>query len=361
MAKNDVQWTDEQLRAISEQGENILVAAGAGSGKTAVLVERIIQKIIKDNISIDKLLVVTFTNAAASEMRERILEALYKKLDEYPDDENIKRQIILLGKANICTIHSFCLDIIKNYFYEIDIPSNFRIASSEENTLYQQEVIEDLFDELYESNDEDFNRLVDTYASYRGDEKLKEIILEIYEYIQSMPFPLKWLDEKIERFNIQDNCDISKSLWGETLISAIKEIIMYAISSFKSLEEKIVLIPEMNKFLLTIQNDLGLLKELYDTTKIGWDKTFEAYQELGKRYQRWPVDKSCTLELKEEIKDKRTKIKDNLKKSLAKVLVLDSEQAIFDIKEMYSTLLALGKIIKKFDEKFKPFPSFCLE
>ena len=102
MAKNDVQWTDEQLRAISEQGENILVAAGAGSGKTAVLVERIIQKIIKNNISIDKLLVVTFTNAAASEMRERILEALYKKLDEYPDDENIKRQIILLGKIATC-------------------------------------------------------------------------------------------------------------------------------------------------------------------------------------------------------------------------------------------------------------------
>ena len=353
MPKNDMIWTDEQLSAISEQGENILVAAGAGSGKTAVLVERIIKKIINNNISIDKLLVVTFTNAAASEMRERILEALYKKLDEYPEDENLKKQIILLGKANICTIHSFCLDIIKNHFYEIDISSNFRIASSEENALYQQEVIEDLFDELYETNNEDFAKLVDIYATYRGDEKLKEIILEIYEYIQSMPFPLKWLDEKIEDFNINNTIDIQQTQWGETLFSAIREIILFSISSFKTLEEKIILIPEMHKFLLTIQNDLSLLKELYDTTFMGWDKTLEVYLNLGGKYQRWPVDKSCTLELKEEIKEKRSKIKDNLKKSLAKILVMDSQEAISDIKEMRTVLAALGKIIKLFDERFR--------
>ena len=138
MSNSGVKWTDEQQSAITEKGENILVAAGAGSGKTAVLVERIIQKILNDGISIDKLLVVTFTNAAASEMRERILEALYKKLDEFPDDEHLQEQILLLGKSHICTIDSFCLDVVKNYFYEIDIPSNFKIASKEENTLYQQ-------------------------------------------------------------------------------------------------------------------------------------------------------------------------------------------------------------------------------
>ena len=147
---NEVKWTEEQKSAIYEKGENILVAAAAGSGKTAVLVERIIQKIIKDKVDIDKLLVVTFTNAAASEMRERVLEAIYKKLDEDPFDENLQRQIVLLGKSNICTIHSFCLDVIRNYFYEIDLPANFRIGSEEEIELLRQETLDDIFENAYE-------------------------------------------------------------------------------------------------------------------------------------------------------------------------------------------------------------------
>ena len=114
-----------------------------------MLVERIIQKILNENVDIDKLLVVTFTNAAASEMRERVLEAIYKKLDEEPENDNLQRQIILLGKSNICTIHSFCLDVIKNNFFEIDLSANFRIGTEEEIELLKQEVLEDTFEKLY--------------------------------------------------------------------------------------------------------------------------------------------------------------------------------------------------------------------
>ena len=113
----EVKWTKEQQEAIDKKGSNILVAAAAGSGKTAVLVERIIKKIINDKVDIDKILVVTFTSAAASEMRERILDAIYKKLEEYPEDENLQKQINLLNKASICTIDSFCLDVIRNNFF----------------------------------------------------------------------------------------------------------------------------------------------------------------------------------------------------------------------------------------------------
>ena len=122
---NELKWTEEQKQAIYEKGSNILVAAAAGSGKTAVLVERIINKIINENIDIDKLLVVTFTNAAASEMRERVLNAIYKKIDEEPENEKLQKQIILLNRASICTIDSFCLDVVKNNFFEIDIGQNF--------------------------------------------------------------------------------------------------------------------------------------------------------------------------------------------------------------------------------------------
>ena len=161
----EVKWTDEQKQAIYEKDSNILVAAAAGSGKTAVLVERIINKIINEKIDIDRLLVVTFTNAAASEMRERVLKAIYKKIDENPEDERLQRQVTLLNKASICTIDSFCLDVVRNNFFEIDISQNFRIADTTEIEILQQDVLEELFEEKYESKDENFKKLINTYTT----------------------------------------------------------------------------------------------------------------------------------------------------------------------------------------------------
>ena len=155
-----------------------------GSGKTAVLVERIINKIINEKIDIDKILVVTFTNAAASEMRQRILDAIYKKLEENPDDEHMQKQTVLISKANICTIHSFCLNVIKNNFYQIDISPNCRIGEQTEIELLKQEVLEEIFEEKYTNEDKEFLKLINTYTGYRGDEPLKEIILKIYNFIR---------------------------------------------------------------------------------------------------------------------------------------------------------------------------------
>ena len=226
-------WTKEQQDAIYKKDSNILVAAAAGSGKTAVLVERIIQKILKDGIDIDRLLVVTLTNAAASELRERVLEAIYKNLDEEPENENLQKQIILLGKSNICTIHSFCLDVIKNNFFEIDLSANFRIASEEEIELLKQEVLENVFEKLYDDEDENFAKLVNTYTGYRGDEPLKEIVLKIYKFMQSAPFPKEWLSEKVKMFKENKDKDFSKSAWGEILKKNLQEEIIDGINSLK--------------------------------------------------------------------------------------------------------------------------------
>ena len=218
------EWTKEQKRAIEENGSNILVAAAAGSGKTTVLVERIIQKIINNRIDIDKLLIVTFTNAAASEMRERILNALYKKIDEDPNNIHLQRQIVLLNKASICTIDSFCLDIVKNNFYEIGISPNFRIDDNTELEILKQEALEDLFEELYLNKDKNFIDLINTYATYRGDENLKELVLRIYDQIQSNPYPEEWLNSKIEEFNVESKIDkdFIDSIWGKILIENYK-------------------------------------------------------------------------------------------------------------------------------------------
>ena len=158
-----VNWTKDQKQAIYEKDSNILVAAAAGSGKTAVLVERIIEKVINDNVDIDKLLVVTFTNAAASEMRERVLDAIYKRLDEDPENEKLLRQVTLLNKANICTIDSFCLDVVRNNFYILDnLSPNFRIADTTEIELLKQEIIENIFEKKYEEGNEEFTKLIHT-------------------------------------------------------------------------------------------------------------------------------------------------------------------------------------------------------
>ena len=122
------------------------------------------------------MLVVTFTNAAASEMRERILNAIYQKIEEEPENYHLQKQITLLNKASICTIHSFCLDVIRNYFYEIDISANFQIGDSSEMELLKQETLEDLFEQKYIEKDKDFLQLIDTYATYRGDEDLKNLV-----------------------------------------------------------------------------------------------------------------------------------------------------------------------------------------
>ncbi len=155
-----------------------------GSGKTAVLVERIINKITNENVDIDKLLIVTFTNAAATEMRERILKAIYEKLEKEPDNSNLQRQILLLNKANISTIHAFCLDVIKNNFYQTDISPNFRLASAPEIELLKMEVLEEVFDKLYEEKNNEFINLVNIYGGYRDDKDLKELILKIYKFIR---------------------------------------------------------------------------------------------------------------------------------------------------------------------------------
>ena len=236
-----------------------------GSGKTAVLVERIINKIINEDVDIDKLLVVTFTNSAASEMRERVLDAIYKKLEEEPENSKLQRQITLINKASICTIDSFCLEIVRNNFYELEnISPNFRIADTTEIELLKQEVIEEIFEQKYEDENEDFIKLLSTYTSYRDDTPLKDIILKIYSYIQSNPFPKQWLESKVEMFNLKDKLDedFSKTPWGEVLLEDIDDELIDCISTLKDVEESLQYEPELEKYLQTIQDDIDKLQLL---------------------------------------------------------------------------------------------------
>ena len=342
-------WTEKQKQAIYEKGSNILVAAAAGSGKTAVLVERIINKITNENIDIDKLLVVTFTNAAATEMRERILEAIYKKIEEEPENTSLQRQILLLNKASISTIHAFCLDVIKNNFYQTDISPNFRLASTPEIELLKMEVIEEIFDELYEEKNKEFINLVNIYGGYRDDENLKEIILKIYKFIQSTPFPEEWLEEQVEKFNLQSTGDFAKTSWGSLLIENLKEEVRISVNKLKNLSIKLKRENDLEKFYLCILDDIQKLEEILALKT--WDDIFEKISNL--KFKTWPTDRKIVSEQKDKAKEVRDAIKKNISKYKEKIFIYDSKQANSDIYEMYGILVAIKNVIYKFMQKYK--------
>lgn len=272
-----VKWTQEQQDAIDEKGANILVAAAAGSGKTAVLVERIIHKIIQDKVDIDQLLIVTFTNSAAAEMRERILNAIDQKLEENPQDQHLQRQITLLNKASICTIDSFCLEVVRNNFYELeDISPNFRIADTTEIELLKQEVMEDIFEEKYETEEKDFIKLIHVYTSYREDTPLKDLVFKIHSYIQSNPFPQKWLKEKIDMFHLENQLeeDFSQTPWGKILLQEVEEEVIDAIITLNKVKQDLCDKPELEKFYQTIRSDIEQLENLKNNLD-NWDKAYE--------------------------------------------------------------------------------------
>ena len=346
----EVKWTNEQKQAIEEKGSNILVAAAAGSGKTAVLVERIINRILNDKIDIDKLLVVTFTNAAASEMRERILDAIYKKIEEDPSNIELQRQITLLNKASICTIHSFCLDVIRNNFYEINISPNFRIGDTAEIELLKQETLDDLFEKKYFEEDEDFLKLVDTYTGYRGDEPLKELVMEIYKFIQSSPFPRKWLEEKVEEFNIKDlSLDFAKTKWGKLILEEYEKNIEETILGLKNVKQDLDSNPELEKFSQVIRLDLENL-ELLKANLDSWDKVYELSQRFS--FTKWPVDRKIQSSIKDEAKEKRDKINKKFKGIKDKIFIYTSKEAIQDLQEVYEILNLLKKVVLEFEETY---------
>ena len=201
-----VKWTEEQQKVIDLRDRNILVSAAAGSGKTAVLVERIIQRLTEEEhpVDVDRLLIVTFTEAAAAEMKERIGAAIEKKLQERPGDARLEQQATLVHSAAITTIHSFCLSVIRDHFHVIGIDPGFRIAEEGELKLLQQDVLDEMLEECYAEGTEDFLDFVERFGAGRNDRKIEGLILKLYEYSRSYPQPEKWLDSCVEAYELPE-------------------------------------------------------------------------------------------------------------------------------------------------------------
>lgn len=234
-----MKWTKGQQEAIGLRNKNMLVAAAAGSGKTAVLVERIKQLIICDKISINEMLVVTFTNAAASEMKEKIIQAITKEIGKNTGDSIfLRKQLNLIYKANISTFHSFALEVIRRYFYMIHIEPNFKICDEAEIIILKTEAMEELFDHFFASGDQGFINFLNKYSASKNENKVKTIIDSAYNLIQSIPDSFGWLNQNIESLQRSKEefleCQVAKEIK-----KIIKKNIRISIESFKMAEELI--------------------------------------------------------------------------------------------------------------------------
>ena len=218
-----VVWTEDQRKVINIRNRNLLVSAAAGSGKTAVLVERIVSLITDKEhpVDVDRLLITTFTKAAAGEMKERIGKALSERLKEDPHNEWLQRQESLVHRAQITTIHGFCLYVIRNYFHTIDLAPNFRIADEGEMKLLKQDIAHQIVEEYHRQKDPAFIRFADSYGNGNRGNGLEDMILKLYEYAIASPQPEKWLWSCADAYDMPEDGSWSDFAGQEELLAEL--------------------------------------------------------------------------------------------------------------------------------------------
>lgn len=371
-----VNWTEGQAEAIYTDGSDILVAAAAGSGKTAVLVERIIQKLInKDNpVDIDRLLVVTFTNASAQEMRNRVGLALEQALAADPSSNHLKKQLSLLQRASISTLHSFCLEVIRQYAYLLDIDPAFRIANDMEIDLIKQEVMDDLFEEWYGAEAEQqqgFFAVVDRFSSDRSDVEVENLILDLYTFAVQNPAPENWLDQLAGTYDVPEDFTEAELTW----LTTMKQEVM---NQLEAVKQEVELAREFasetdgpSQYVEAIEADYTNVIEAGKRVD-AWDdlQSFmasSAFVNLSRKKTECDPDKKAKVQaLRNSYKKRWNSMKDSwFKRNLA--------GHIADMREFAPIIKHLTELVKQFRSRFaaykkeqaivdfSDFEHFCLE
>lgn len=265
-------WSPEQQQAIYSRNQNLLVAAAAGSGKTSVLVERIIQRLLdKHNpIDITGLLVVTFTKAAAAEMRARIGTALTAALEAGDNRQHIERQLLLINSSSISTLHSFCQSVVRQYFYQLDLDPAFRLAGETEIELLRYDVLDKLFGERYEQGDEAFYRLVEHYGGERDDYALAGLVLKLLAFARSHPCPEHWLRQLPEAFTYSLPTAIDDTVWSALIREKIGFELEQVLASYEVMLDEVVKPDHPGAYQPVLNSDKRQLTEVLAAAKTGW-------------------------------------------------------------------------------------------
>lgn len=350
-----MKWTPEQERAIYEKDNNILVAAAAGSGKTAVLVERIIEKILDENepTNIDELLVATFTNAAAEEMRQRIGVALEKALQDNPSSYHLKKQLSLLQRASISTIHSFCMNVVRQYSYVLDLDPSFRIGDEMEIDLLKHEVIDELFEERYGEADEDlsmFFAVIDMFSNDRSDIAVEELVLRLHTFAKQNPWPEKWLQEVAAAYDLSADKGEDKLVWLNILKTEIKE----QFNSLKEMNKQAVEIAEAADgpihYKETLIEDKKIIDKVLDHCN-QWD----ALQEIIKTSTLKALSRQrieCDEAKKDDIKAIRAVFRKQLNTLKDSWFSRSLENHLKDMEVLYPVVKELIQLVLQFEEAF---------
>lgn len=338
-------WTIEQSSAINAPVANLLVSASAGSGKTAVMTERIIKRIIdKDGCDIDKILVMTFTNAAASEIKERINANIMKKLDETPDDIRLKRQLALCANSHFSTIHSFCLDIIKSNFNTLGLDPQFRTGDPAEIELIKKEAIDNVFESFYESGDKGFLRLVSSYTK-RTDSALLDVIIKIYDFSRTFPEPDKWLEEVVNQYK---NGDII--IYENILLKKASFMLQKAFSLYKKALSLCSLDKNSMKFSDFLLEEFDLCEEGIKSLS-DWDSAYEFFDLLKFKTR----SSSYTKIMDPELAERCINLRDQAKKHFSevkKIISLPRSSFVKGMKDAAGYVETVYSLVKAFAEEF---------
>lgn len=348
-----MKWTEKQQEAIDLRHQNMLVSAAAGSGKTAVLVERMKQLIMKDHVSIDHLLIVTFTNAAAAEMKEKIIRAITAQIrNDTGNSSFLRRQLDVIHNANISTFHSFALEIIRRYFYLIDIEPNFKIADEAEIQILKWDVIEHVFEDLFESDDIGFTEFLNAYSSDRSERALKENLLKIYETIRSVPDSFQWLNEQVSCLDTD-----WETLQSGPVMTFIREDIKTTFNGIIGGFEEAGQIAESAGLTGIYEKNLIDLEQIESIRSIieqeEFDKIAKAISSFKATTMRASKEEKESYEaVKSDISSARDNSKKMLKTLKSKYFETSLKQYADDLVAVYPLACCLNSVLTEFDARY---------
>lgn len=332
-------WTNNQQMAIDASVANNLVSAAAGSGKTAVMVERISQRVLAGLVDIDRLLVVTFTNAAASELKSRLVGKIMDSLEKSENPDRLNKQLMLVNTASICTIDSFCLNILRSNFYRLDLDPSFKIADTAELELIKSDVLNKIFEEYYEADDKEFINLVNCYTT-RKDTDLFELILKLYAFTNPLPGGVDLLGDYIKDYS--DN-----SVWEKYFTEKVCTESQKAISYYDDALKYCPLEADYDKLRTFLEEERSVL-EMYKNVK-SWDDAVSCT--LIPKVGNFPVSKKFDYDIKEKIKGYRDLGK-KIKTEIDKIFKGTYAQMVCDLAVSQKSLEKLFEITTKFSEAF---------
>ncbi len=344
-----MELTRDQQAAVNSRSENLLLAAAAGAGKTRTLVERVINLLENRDCEVDKLLIMTFTNAAAQEMRSRIQAALMQRLESELDTDNqnyLERQVILLSGAQISTFDSFCQSVLRRNFSRIDLDPKFRKGDENELAILKREVLEDLFEENYRDGGDAFKNFTDEFGgNVRGDDQIHAMILKLHSFSLSMPYPDTWLDSLAEPYDLPANARLADTNWFKFIKPQIDATLEKIFADCHEAQR----LADVNKITVKVlaDDDAQL-----DTLKISLDDWDALYKKISAiKFGTCRFGK-CDPDIKEKISSLRGGYKDMLLELHKKFFLADENKMLADIRELVAPIRELVRVTKDFAKKF---------